>query len=62
MAARLLSMEQVLDLLTSAEDHDIDDPQEVIMEGSDEEFDLDEDADGLDEVEEGTVCHNMYYQ
>ncbi len=48
MASRLFSSEEVLALLDPEEDCELDDPQEVIMEGSDEEF------SDLDEVEDGT--------
>ena len=38
MASRVYSREEVLGLLDCNEEQDTDDPQEVVMEGSDEEF------------------------
>ena len=48
MASRVYTREEVLGLLDYDEEQDIDDPQEVVMEGSDEEF------EDLDEIENGT--------
>ena len=52
MASRKLSLEEVMALLGGEEEdsveEDVDDSQEVIMEGSDEEFDvLDESENGI---------------
>ena len=56
MASRKLSLEEVMALLGGEEEdsveEDVDDSQEVIMEGSDEEFDL------LDESENGIIYNN----
>ena len=51
MASRCYSTEEVMDLLDSDVEEELDDPQEVIMEGSDEEFDGPED---LYKMENGT--------
>ena len=48
MASRCYSREEVVGLLDSDDEEEVDDPQEVFMEGSDEEF------DDLDEIENGT--------
>ena len=50
MVTRYYSREEVVGLLDSEELQDMDDPQEVVMEGSDEEF---EDPQDLDEIENG---------
>ena len=55
MVSRQLSTEEVVALLTSEEEFDLDDPQEVIMEGSDEEFDY------LEESENGTVAYSSVF-
>ena len=49
MASRHLSMEEVLAMLEPEEEYELDDPQEIILEGSDEEF------SDLEEVENGKV-------
>jgi len=55
MTSRRLSVNEVLDLLNKDEDF-FDDVQEVIQEGSDEEFDEEEvedsDADEIEDLED----------
>ena len=45
MASRLYSMEELLALIPEDEEAELDDPNEVMVEGSDEEYDDLEDYD-----------------
>ena len=62
MASRYYSTEEVVDILDSdvedEEVQDFDDPQEVLMEGSDEEFGG---LENLDTIENGTVTNKKQY-
>ena len=49
MARKTFTTEEVLAFLEAEEDCELDDRQELFMEGSDEEF------DELDEVEDGII-------
>lgn len=53
--SRQLSTEEVAALLFLDDPEGLDDPEEVLVEGSDEEF------DDLDEIEEGTFQCSMLY-
>ena len=48
----------MLALVEHEEDLEMDDPQEVILEGSDEEFDDMEDIENLENIENSTVIFN----
>ena len=53
-SSRHLSTEEVLALLEPEEEWEVDDPNEVLLEGSDEEF------EDLDELENGTdTCFDI---
>ena len=59
MASRIgrhLSTEEVLALIAPEEECEVDDPNEVLEEGSDEEF------DELDEIENGTIISSMKHE
>ena len=60
MASRHYSTEEVVGLLEGDMKEDIDDPQEVVMEGSDEEFE--EDLEDLDQTEDGTYINTILPQ
>lgn len=49
MASKIYTTDEVLAFLEGEEDCEEDDRQELFMEGSDEEF------DGMDEGEDGTI-------
>ena len=51
MASRHFTLEEVAALIQAEDDSDVDDPNEVLLEGSDEEF------DELDEFEEGNTSY-----
>ena len=56
MASRNFSLDEVLSLMEHEEDLEIDDPQEVILGGSDKEF------DDIENPENCTVIFNYMYQ
>ena len=51
MASRSYSTEEVVSMVYCSDEEEMDDPHEIVMEGSDEEFGGVED---LDEIENGT--------
>ena len=55
MASRHFTLEEVAAMITAQDDDDVDDPNEVILEGSDEEF------DDLEELEDGNCSLLVYY-
>ena len=59
MDSRNFSLDEVLSLMEHEEDFEIDDPQEVILGGSDKEFDVMKDIENLENC---TVVfnYNMY--
>ena len=59
MASRNFSLDEVLSLMEHEEDLEIDDPQEVILGGSDKEFD---DMEDIENLENYTVIFNYMYQ
>lgn len=58
MASRLFSAEELLGMMEDEEEDEVDDPNEVLAEGSDEEFDdLDEYGIGMCSYKT-EQCHN----
>ena len=59
MDSRNFSLDEVLSLMEHEEDFEIDDPQEVILGGSDKEFDVMEDIENLENCT-AVFNYNMY--